>query len=942
LVAICYQWQRFDGVTFTNIPGATTAAYPFFPNCLDDGAMFRVRVSAPGGDTNFTTLVNVTTDSEAPFAVSANSLDGTTIGIAFNEPIAEEVAGEPSNFVVNNGDVIVSTSILQTNDPRKIVLILASPVSDTFTIDALEMRDRSCVQNSGNSSVTGGVQKLTPRDIGAPVGPGSSLTFTNNEIDVVAGGTNIWGNADQGHAAIGQRSGDFDIWARLDSLSRVPLDSDNITRAGLVIRETLNPDSRNVHYFAEPPTQTGGRDIYDAGQRPATAQQTVAWSGGNGNTNGLPAGIPNAWIRIKRVGDIFTAYRSSNGVDWIETTRHTMGFSNTVYVGLAATAHVPNPGANPSGTTLAKFRDVHVPCPPTITTHPSPDSQMIPLHGSVSYSVAANNPPDSGTLNYQWYRDGLPIAGAISDTLNLPDLSGTDTGVYSVRVGNDGGQVDSDLASLIVSNAMIVVTNDSLSVTQGTVATISAATLTGNDFDPESQTLSVVGVSGLYPASFSTDFNSGLPAGTLLFPGALGGGIIDSVGGVGDSGVLKLTMADNDDSGAFIVNDLNSGRSVTAYSANFMLRMGNGSAEPADGFSFNFGPNLQNAAGATLGENGVGTNFTFAVDNYRFLPVNLGGPIGTPTPVGQTAQANTSGMKLQYGGIIIAAVPLSGAWNSPRFVPVSITVMATGEATVLVDGTNVFGTVVLPGYTPRPGRFGLYARNGGQNIAQWVDNLSISTVTTLETGNLPATVTLAGSVITYTPPNDACGTDTFYYLVSDNLGDTKVGQVDITLVETNPPVIVTCVPDQTVVGYTNAQVALPDLRSQLTATDACGPVTITQSPLPGTLLNENTTNIVTFTVTDEGGLSSECQASIIIQANRPSFIPGSASYSGGTFTALFQTVNGVNYRIEYTDTMNAGFTWNLLTTIIGDGTVKQISDPGPLPPMRYYRIVPTP
>jgi hypothetical protein len=31
-------------------------------------------------------------------------------------------------------------------------------------------------------------------------------------------------------------------------------------------------------------------------------------------------------------------------------------------------------------------------------------------------------------------------------------------------------------------------------------------------------------------------------------------------------------------------------------------------------------------------------------------------------------------------------------------------------------------------------------------------------------------------------------------------------------------------------------------------------------------------------------------------------------------------------------------TWSLLTTIVGDGTIKTFTDPGPLPSMRYYRI----
>jgi hypothetical protein len=934
---VTYRWQKFDGVGYTNIPGQTLQSFNFFANCADDGAIYRLIMSAPGGTFTFNTLLHVATDFEPPYLVSASSLDGNTIGLRFNEPVALGNAQEPGNYDIDGNSP--ASAVVRSQDPRTVLLTLSVPVSGDFTVNVFDQIDFACSPNINSSTISGSVQNLTGADIGGPLGPGSSFTSTNGEIEIVAGGNDIWGAIDKGHMVLGQRSGDFDIWARLHSLSRAPLDNDGITKGGIMVRESLDPGARKVTYLAEPPAAVGGRDIYEASQRSITNAATAALQGGNGNTNGLPAGIPNTWIRIKRTKDFFRSFRSSNGVDWLETSSHTVPFSNSVYIGLAATAHIPETGANPTGTTYAVFKDVHVPILPSITVQPTPANQTLPLHGSTSYSVTANNPPNGGTLRYQWYRNGAPIGGATSATLNLPDLTSFDTGTYLVKVGNDGGETDSQSVNLTVNNGAIVPGTDSLNVTQAVTA-VSAASLTANDSDPELQTLSIAGVSGLVPGSFSTDFESGVPAGSTPY----GTTAIDPTGGVGGGASLRINTAGGSLNGSYIINDLNSGRSVTAFSARFRVRISDGGAtEPADGFSFNFAPDLPDAAlGARASEDGIGSGFSFCIDNYRYLPfVGVGQPAGS----GPSTTANTSGLKLNYNNLVVAGVQIGAAWNSGRWIDIAITVTANGQATVFVDNTNVFGTVTLPGYTPKPGRFGIFARTGGQVESHAVDDLSISTVTTLETAGPDfGTVSYAAGVVTYTPPTNACATaDTFYYLVTDGLGDTKLGQVNVTLYETNPqpPIIVTCATNQTIVSYTNSQIALPDLTGQIVATDTCGLPTVTQSPLAGTLLNEGT-NIVTFTVTDATGLSNTCQAIIVVQVSHPSFIPGTAVFSGGTFSAQFQTVNGVNYRVEYTDNLNPVITWNLLTTIVGDGNVATITDPGPLPSMRYYRIVPTP
>src|SRR6185436_15630045 len=99
--------------------------------------------------------------------------------------------------------------------------------------------------------------------VGAPTAVGSSFSVRDGEIDVTAGGSDIWGNADQGHLTLTPRSGDFDVHVRVQSLLRTS--TDTITKAGLMVRETLDAGSRTLHYLINPPIRDGGRDQGEAG-----------------------------------------------------------------------------------------------------------------------------------------------------------------------------------------------------------------------------------------------------------------------------------------------------------------------------------------------------------------------------------------------------------------------------------------------------------------------------------------------------------------------------------------------------------------------------------------------------------------------------------------------------------------------------------------------------
>lgn len=77
-----------------------------------------------------------------------------------------------------------------------------------------------------------------------------------------------------------------------------------------------------------------------------------------------------------------------------------------------------------------------------------PSAQGVYAGQTASFSVGAYG---GLPLSYQWNRNGTPIPGATSPTLNLPNAYYTDAGNYSVTVTNAQGLTNSPVAALTVA-----------------------------------------------------------------------------------------------------------------------------------------------------------------------------------------------------------------------------------------------------------------------------------------------------------------------------------------------------------------------------------------------------------------------------------------------------------------------------------------------------------
>jgi hypothetical protein len=383
---------------------------------VSDTGDYYVVVSNPAGmHTSDTVHVTVNQDNVPPHVVSAHSAEGTAIGVCYDElldlnpdPLLN-TATDPFNYAITaDSGPTAPMSISMRPDGRSVQIILQTPISGHFTVTATGVRDATGRDaNAGGGTIAGRVAGFTSLDVGVPTQAGSIYTCKEGDYDVVAGGADIWGNADQGHLTLLPRTGDFDVRVQIAGLTL----ANAISKAGLMGRETMTADSRTLYMSVNPPAP--GRDQGEAGMRVATAGATAAWTA---NTNYIPVGIPNAWQRMTRSGDNFKAYRSSDGVNWTLFAETTQVYPATMLVGFGTTAH-----DNAVGPTTALYR--HFQFVPTV---PYSLMNMSYTPGTFSFSFSTQ----SGFEYVIEYKNTLPGG-------NWTVLQ-TVTGDGSVKVINDG------------------------------------------------------------------------------------------------------------------------------------------------------------------------------------------------------------------------------------------------------------------------------------------------------------------------------------------------------------------------------------------------------------------------------------------------------------------------------------------------------------------------
>jgi endoglucanase len=249
------------------------------------------------------------------------------IGVAGNYTVSINwtVASNRSTYVpltiVHAGGTDTSKSIDQKND---------NPVwkeIGTYYFNAGTTGSVTISNTGATGHVIADAVKFTPTtslpaswtsgDIGAVNLPGAS-THSGGVYTLTGSGSNLGGTADSFQFARQTITGDCTITARVASQSN----SSGYARAGVMIRDGLTADARFADCIVTP-------------SNGAYYQYRTTVAGTATSASGSTAAAPY-WVRVKRVGTTFTAFKSADGTTWTQiSTAKTITMGASVQVGLA-------------------------------------------------------------------------------------------------------------------------------------------------------------------------------------------------------------------------------------------------------------------------------------------------------------------------------------------------------------------------------------------------------------------------------------------------------------------------------------------------------------------------------------------------------------------------------------------------------------------------------
>jgi hypothetical protein len=233
-------------------------------------------------------------------------------------------SGAASNLIpVTNGPLFVGTKNA------------GAPLGDHFagTIDEVRIYSRALTQAEIK------LLPFTDRDIGNVAATGSASVSGNGTpaavYSVTGSGDDIWNNADAFNFLYQPLNGNGSITARVSSITP----TDYWAKAAVMIRNTLDANSAFVDLVTTP-NQTA-TDGSGGPHNEDSFQWRLTQGGGPASVDEGAGSAPLPyWIRLTRVGNTFTAFKSADGVNFVPVgSPLTVTMNTEVFIGLAVTAH---------------------------------------------------------------------------------------------------------------------------------------------------------------------------------------------------------------------------------------------------------------------------------------------------------------------------------------------------------------------------------------------------------------------------------------------------------------------------------------------------------------------------------------------------------------------------------------------------------------------------
>ncbi len=419
---LSYQWYK-NGAA---ISGATKEVYSFASAQLADSGSYYVLVSNAGGSvaSSAASLSVLVPPAIATQPASSVVLQGATVTLSAGATGSDTLRyqwykdGAQINGATNPS--LVLPSVL-TSDSGSYMVTVSNPVGQVasaaavLTVNALPviMAQPASVVTLKGSSVS-----FTVAASGAPA---PSFQWYKDGV-AISGATG----------------------------ATLSLSSVQTTQSGAYTVKVSNSvgyvmsSAASLSVYVTPTISTHPKDVY-------------TFKGSNASFTVVASGVP---------APSYQWYK--DGVALSGATSPTLAFSNLQGTN-SGTYNVKVSNAAGSVTSYNAILSVYL--PPTITVQPA--SRATTQGTQVTLSVVASG---SGTLYYQWIKDGTTVVGGTSSNLTFSSVQYADAGNYSVSIVNSAGSVRSSTAQLSVGASPVITTQPASVVAyQGSNVTFSVA-----------------------------------------------------------------------------------------------------------------------------------------------------------------------------------------------------------------------------------------------------------------------------------------------------------------------------------------------------------------------------------------------------------------------------------------------------------------------------------
>jgi regulation of enolase protein 1 (concanavalin A-like superfamily) len=255
-------------------------------------------------------------------------------------------------------------------------------------------------------------------DIGT-VGVAGKFSQQEETFNLAGAGADIWNQTDAFHFVSRSVNGDFSLTAHVVGLQ----ETDPWAKAGLMVRETFEPDSANALICV---TASNGA-AFQARTNSGAQTESIR------NSPRLRA---SCWLRLTRQGNKLTAETSANGKSWKPAGSTTMAMKKSALAGLAVCSH--------NSTTVSKATFDHVALNPASVPVAQAPAATNPVPGPEPPKPPAQPtaPPANDTnwklmLDSNTIPDG-PVFGLIHGQDFIMDRASFQNGSLTLRAGTRG------------------------------------------------------------------------------------------------------------------------------------------------------------------------------------------------------------------------------------------------------------------------------------------------------------------------------------------------------------------------------------------------------------------------------------------------------------------------------------------------------------------------